>query len=251
MPVERGEPLYAQVAASLAADMHAGRLKPGDRLPPERELMARFNVSGGSIRAALAVLRSQGLTTSVAGSGVFVAENPPLVRLSQDVVTGFGFYSMLDRAGKLPGSKTVVTREPASIEIASDLDVSPGETVVKRDRIMGAEGEPPIALSTSWFPVWVVERAPNLENPQKSGLPEWLRRAFGDLYSDDEIDSRLPTEQEREVLQLSEGVTVTTLKGWTYDQESRILHHVRKVMAGGRYKVSYRYGFVPPDAAPQ
>lgn len=51
-------------------------LKPGDRLPAERELMEIFGASKGSVREALSALRSQGLirTRTGPGGGVFLAE---------------------------------------------------------------------------------------------------------------------------------------------------------------------------------
>jgi len=52
------------------------RLKPGERLPAERELMEIFGASKGSVREALSALRSQGLirTRTGPGGGVFLAE---------------------------------------------------------------------------------------------------------------------------------------------------------------------------------
>lgn len=55
------------------------QLRPGDRLPAERELMERFRASKGSIREALSALRSQGLirTRTGPGGGVFLSEIAP------------------------------------------------------------------------------------------------------------------------------------------------------------------------------
>jgi GntR family transcriptional repressor for pyruvate dehydrogenase complex len=51
-----------------------GILKPGERLPSERELSERLGVSRPSLREALAELQDSGLLTSRAGSGVFVGD---------------------------------------------------------------------------------------------------------------------------------------------------------------------------------
>lgn len=51
-----------------------GILKPGERLPSERELSERMSVSRPSLREALADLQERGLLTSKAGAGVYVAE---------------------------------------------------------------------------------------------------------------------------------------------------------------------------------
>jgi GntR family transcriptional regulator, transcriptional repressor for pyruvate dehydrogenase complex len=52
-----------------------GTMKPGDRLPPERELTELFQASRISVREALKSLESSGLLIIKHGSGVFVAES--------------------------------------------------------------------------------------------------------------------------------------------------------------------------------
>lgn len=64
-----------------------GILRPGDRLPSERELSERMGVSRPSLREAVADLQKRGLLNSKAGAGLFVADvlgsafSPALVKL--------------------------------------------------------------------------------------------------------------------------------------------------------------------------
>jgi GntR family transcriptional repressor for pyruvate dehydrogenase complex len=64
-----------------------GVLRPGERLPSERELSERMGVSRPSLREALADLQERGLLASRAGAGVFVADvlgsafSPALIKL--------------------------------------------------------------------------------------------------------------------------------------------------------------------------
>jgi GntR family transcriptional regulator, sialic acid-inducible nan operon repressor len=53
--------LFEQVAAHLEAQILAGKLKPGDQLPAERELQASFGVGRPAIREALIALQKAGL----------------------------------------------------------------------------------------------------------------------------------------------------------------------------------------------
>jgi GntR family transcriptional regulator len=246
--IRPGQPYYAQVADVLREEIRTGQYEPGDQLPSERELRERFGVSVNTIRAALVQLRTEGLVTSHRGRGVFVADQLPVRRLSTDITTGRGFYTMLDRIGKQPATRTEVSRGPASEEVADALGVEVGEEVVIRSRVLGTEGDPPIGLAVSYFPPWVVEAAPNLADPNQSGLPVWLREAFGDTYSEDLIDARMPTEEEVERLEIPEGVPVLIVKGMTYDGQSRPLHYIDKVTPAGRMMYGYRFGAVPEDA---
>jgi DNA-binding FadR family transcriptional regulator len=64
------------VLRSLSASIDAGELKPGDRLPPERELTAKFHVSRTVVREAIASLRSSGRIDTQQGRGAFVLAPP-------------------------------------------------------------------------------------------------------------------------------------------------------------------------------
>src|SRR5919206_1067822 len=67
---------YEHVAERLLADVAAGRLRPGDRLPSERDLARRLGVGRASVREALAALQNEGLVETRPGSGSFVAPGP-------------------------------------------------------------------------------------------------------------------------------------------------------------------------------
>jgi GntR family transcriptional regulator len=251
LSVTRGQPFYAQVADALREDIRAGRYGPGDQLPSERELRERFEVSGNTVRAAIVQLRAEGLVASHQGRGVFVREDqPPLRRLDVDISQGAGFYDMLDRLGKKAATKTTVSRGPATDEVAEWLAIEPGSEVVIRARVLRVEGGPPIGLATSCFPPWVVDAAPNLANPEISGLPKWLREAFGPTYSEDLVDARAASDDEAQRLEIAPGSPVLIIKGTTRDQQHRVLHFIDKVTAAGQMAYGYRYGAIPADEAP-
>jgi GntR family transcriptional regulator len=66
--------LYAKVADHVAARIAAGDLRPGDRLPAEREFAAEYEVSLGTGRRAVAELRARGLVITLPTLGTFVTE---------------------------------------------------------------------------------------------------------------------------------------------------------------------------------
>ncbi|MGI5426956.1 GntR family transcriptional regulator [Streptomyces sp. CA-179760] len=67
-------PPYQHAADELRREIKAGRYKPGDQLPPYRELQERFGVANMTARAALNVLRDEGLIYTIQGRGSFVAD---------------------------------------------------------------------------------------------------------------------------------------------------------------------------------
>lgn len=65
--------LYEEVMVQLAELIRRGQLRPGDRLPAERELAERLHVSRATVREALRVMQLQGLLESRHGAGNFIA----------------------------------------------------------------------------------------------------------------------------------------------------------------------------------
>jgi GntR family transcriptional repressor for pyruvate dehydrogenase complex len=62
------------VASSLERRILEGSLKPGDRLPPERELSIELGVSRPSLREAIQKLASKGMVQSRQGGGTYVTD---------------------------------------------------------------------------------------------------------------------------------------------------------------------------------
>lgn len=67
---------YEQVAANLEAEIAAGALRPGDRLPSERELAERLGVSRATVREALGALQVSGVVETRRGAGSYVVQAP-------------------------------------------------------------------------------------------------------------------------------------------------------------------------------
>ncbi|MER5856328.1 NUDIX domain-containing protein [Streptomyces sp900105245] len=79
---EDRRPKYMRIADFLREAIGAGKYGPGDRLPGESELVAKFGVASMTVRHAMSVLKSEGLVEPRRGAGVFVrdtrhAKHPP------------------------------------------------------------------------------------------------------------------------------------------------------------------------------
>src|SRR6476661_8208281 len=66
--------LYRQIADQIARLIERGEYRPGDRLPPERDLARQLGVSRPSVREALIALEVEGYVEVRIGSGVYVVE---------------------------------------------------------------------------------------------------------------------------------------------------------------------------------
>jgi GntR family transcriptional regulator, transcriptional repressor for pyruvate dehydrogenase complex len=72
--IVRTSRLYEQIVQQVEESIHKGALKPGNQLPPERELAHQFGVSRTAVREAVKALREKGLVEAYPGRGTFVTD---------------------------------------------------------------------------------------------------------------------------------------------------------------------------------
>src|SRR5262245_14596136 len=71
--ISPGKNLALNIVRALESDIESGVLKPGERLPTQRELADDINVALGTVTRAYGLAKAQGLVTGTIGRGTFVA----------------------------------------------------------------------------------------------------------------------------------------------------------------------------------
>lgn len=76
--IDRSDPtlLHDQVAAQIRRSIAEGDARPGERLPPARDLAAVMNVNTNTVLRALRLLRDEGLLEFRRGRGITVSGSP-------------------------------------------------------------------------------------------------------------------------------------------------------------------------------
>lgn len=69
---------YIRVVDSITAQIRAGELAPGDKLPTYAQLADHFRISVTTAQTALRILRERGLVEGHQGKGTYVSERPAL-----------------------------------------------------------------------------------------------------------------------------------------------------------------------------
>jgi GntR family transcriptional repressor for pyruvate dehydrogenase complex len=72
--IVRSSRLYEQIVQQVEESIRKGALKPGDQLPPERELAQQFGVSRTAVREAVKALREKGFVEAYPGRGTFITD---------------------------------------------------------------------------------------------------------------------------------------------------------------------------------
>lgn len=90
MPIFKPKRIYEEVAEEIRDWILTGKIKPGERLPSEEELLHIFGISRASLREAFRLLESMGLVETVLGRGRFARPIPEVDKDSPKV-----FYEAL------------------------------------------------------------------------------------------------------------------------------------------------------------
>ncbi|MEO0544118.1 MAG: phosphonate metabolism transcriptional regulator PhnF [Pseudomonadota bacterium] len=149
-PPERksGIAIWRQIADSLRQQIAAGRFSNDDRLPAEFALAQEFGVNRHTVRAALQALGNEGVLESRQGQGTFIKRRRrltyPIARRTR-FSEGLASQSRATRALLLEHAI-----EPANIDVAGALDLTPGAAVIRLETLSEAD-DMALSCSTSWF----------------------------------------------------------------------------------------------------
>jgi GntR family transcriptional regulator len=132
-------PLYSQLYEILRGNISSDEWRPGDMIPPESELIDRYQVSRTTVRQVLDMLVSEGLIFRQQGRGTFVAH--PTVE--QTLVRIISFTDDMRQRGFEPSTQVLFSGLiPAPPDIAEKLQIEPGDELARLDRLRLADGEP-------------------------------------------------------------------------------------------------------------
>jgi len=140
-------PLYKQIKELLLDGLRGGEWRPGDAIPSEIELAARYRVSQGTVRKAIDELAADNLLVRRQGKGTFVASHgEPQVR--------FRFLRLApDAGGPVAAERKLLDfrRARASAEIARLLELRTGDSMIVLTRLLLFSGDP-VVLEEVWLP---------------------------------------------------------------------------------------------------
>lgn len=141
------EPKHQVLADELRRRIRNGHWVEGDALPSESQLSVQAGASRGTVRQALAALRSEGLITGVQGKPPVVAHAVP----SQPFTTFMSFTEWAQSSGRVPGQRTIeLAKRPADRQVAARLELEPDTQVVQVLRLRLLD-EVPAMLERSSF----------------------------------------------------------------------------------------------------
>ncbi|HBL55598.1 MAG TPA: FadR family transcriptional regulator [Candidatus Lambdaproteobacteria bacterium] len=137
----RSQRRFEQVAEQISKLIKKGKLKPGARLPPERELAKQLEVSRPTVREAMIALEISGLVEVRVGSGIYVLEtekkNLKLSNKIKDI--GPGPLELIEARKEIEGNNAALAAQRIDAKCLEQLEQAVENMV--QDNLVGADGD--------------------------------------------------------------------------------------------------------------
>jgi GntR family transcriptional regulator len=225
-------PLYQQLYEQLEGRIRSGQWKPGDRIPPESELLTQYEVSRITVRKVLAMLVAEGLLVRERGRGSFVASP----KLEHGMTTIVSFTDDMRQRGFSPGTKIIfMGLVPAPRAIADALSVPEGEELARIDRLRLAD-EQPMCVEESFL---IHRHLPGIleHDLANDSLREIKQRVYGIRWSRArQTIQAVPAAPEiARLLSVKTGAPLLFFDRVTFSQDNVAMEYLRVYYRADRY----------------
>ena len=200
-------PLYRQIKGLIMQGLQSGDWRPGESIPSEMDLAARYHVSQGTVRKAIDELAAENLLIRRQGKGTFVATHA-------EHHVQYRFLKLMpdngDTQSEGRAQRTIIDCKKlrASAEIARALALRSGDSVLQVRRVLSLADRPTI-LEDLWLPATpfkglTAERLSQFNGP----MYEMFETEFGVrmVRAEEKIRAVLPDDSQCQLLK----VDVTT-----------------------------------------
>jgi len=228
-------PIYYQIYQQIKEYILNNEIKPGEKLPSERELEKTLGVSRITIRKAIRDLVSEGFCFKKRGNGIFVS--PRRIKFEMEAVKGI--------TNRIKSLGMEIITEVISKKIlqgnsifAAYLNVPIKSRILYLKRLRIINREPLIAENT-YLPL---DRMPKLENNDFTGsLYEIIKKEydFYPNYAKGSIISKLVSEDNSRLLNLSLNSHVIEKKVVVYTKHNIPIEFVKGFYCSNRFEFIY------------
>lgn len=239
------EPLWVQAVDLIAREIESGALRPGMRLPPERDLCLQLGISRVTLRKALGTLVERGVLSPSHGRGWYVAsETAPAAGASTAKDWPNNLESFTETAARMGLRATSVVLHadtvPASLDEAEALQLAPGIPifVLERVRLLGGV---PIAVDETRVPAALVPSFASADFTVDSVYSLIERDGVVLARADSTIEAKSADAELAAHLDLEAGKPVLVLTQLVVDPDGRpVLSSVIRY-SGDRYRLRTQF----------
>jgi DNA-binding GntR family transcriptional regulator len=235
--LERPVPLYMQVVRQLRAQIASGELADGDRIPSQREMMARWHISMQTASKVIGALKTEGLAIPSVGRDTIVAPGAAARIAAASVGTAYA------PADPLPAPETGVTatagKAAAPAHVAELLGIPPSRRALRRRETRTDDRGQAVSVTTTWFPPAIADNAPRLADsqPLPAGALAYIAQATATRANRAvEDNSAAPADADTaETLGIPPGAPVLITRTRHYTTTGQIIGYAEAVTTAGHW----------------
>lgn len=233
--------MHLQLKKILKKQIKDGFLKPGEKLPSERELCEKYEISRITVRQALGALSNEGLIFSSHGKGSFVAQS----KVEQELLSITPFQNFILSKGLKPRTKYVSCNSiPNSYQLSRILNIPLSENLTELI-LIGLGNDQPLALYQSYFPSELGEKiqelAQKLSQEKKpfttldlyKHIPEITLGVINQTFEASLADLDIAKQ-----LKIKKGSPILIVESIIYSDEDHPLEYKNTIYRGDKYKFS-------------
>ncbi|MDR2977011.1 MAG: GntR family transcriptional regulator [Streptococcaceae bacterium] len=224
-------PRYIQIHDAIKADIEKKTYQVGRRLPSERELAEKFNVTRTTLRQAITALCDEGILERRVGAGTFVVGQ----RVRERMRGTISFTEIIKLQGKRPSSKIVSYVKVVANDIEREkLKLAANAQIIRMERIRYADGLP-ICFEVACIPAFLVS---------KFKKEEVTKHFFATLESDGKIigrseqtiSSKNASQELARYLEIKPGSAILTVTQVSHLSDETPFEYVLSSYVGDRFE---------------
>jgi len=236
--LQRQVPLYMQVVRQLRAQIAAGDLRDGDRLPSQREMMARWHISMQTASKVIGAMKTEGIAVPSVGRDTIVA--PAAAARIAAAAQGTAHAPAADLP---PAPGAAVTRASAAkgaapADVAEILGVPSGRRALRRTEIR-SDGDQAVSITAYWYPPAIADRAPHLADSQSlpAGTLAYIAEATGIRAARaDEDYTAVPADDDTAAaLGIAPGSPVLVTRARHCASDGKLIEYAETTIPTGRH----------------
>lgn len=253
-------PAYKQLADQLRAQIESGHLQPGALLPPESELVKLTTLNRTTVRAALKLLRSQGLVDVQQGRGTFVRAHRLIRRYPLDGLRTEHFLTAQPMPPPYDDLWSAQTGTTANVEVAREYEraeATPevleafnaaeesGLHVLRRRYLFIVDGRPHQLVWSylRWDTVnGTFATDPANERPDRGTMAQLHDLGIEVTSAEVTARTRMPTPEEVRRLDIAEGAPVFAMGRIMYAGPTPV-EFAESIVPGDRVELAFHVDF--------
>ncbi len=235
--LDRPVPLYMQVVRQLRAQIASGELRDGDRLPSQREMMARWHISMQTASKVIGAMKTEGIAIPSVGRDTLVAPGA-----AARIAAAAQGTAHATAAGVPPAPGTAVTavragKAAAPAPAAEILCIPSGRRALRRTETRG-DGRA-ISITVSWYPPAIADRAPRLadDQPLPGGALAYIAEVTGSRAARVDEDHAAASAEDDVAAALGTGPGSPVLLTHTryYSADGKLIEYAETTTAAGHW----------------